>query len=164
MRIKNILCPIDYSSSSEAALLYACSLAKDADAEVHIVYVHEEDIAYVEGFGAYLPPADLEGERKRLHELRPPLPVRHRHELIVGSPASAIVEYARDKDKEIDLIVMGTHGRTGLARLLMGSVAEAVVRTAPCPVLSVKQPAGMLQGAEPRVGDPHFASSKGSAV
>jgi nucleotide-binding universal stress UspA family protein len=61
------------------------------------------------------------------------------HRLLVGEPATAIVE---DAEKEgADLIVMGTHGRTGLSRLLMGSVAEAVVRRAKCPVLTVKHPA-----------------------
>jgi nucleotide-binding universal stress UspA family protein len=109
---------------------------------MHIVYVYEEDIAYVEGFGAYLPPADLAGEKQRLDQVLPTLPeVPCRHALIMGHPADAIVQYAQNKDHGIDLIAMGTHGRTGLSRLLMGSVAEAVVRRAPCPVLTIKQPA-----------------------
>ena len=58
---------------------------------------------------------------------------------VTGEPAAAIVEFARSEN--VDLIVMGTHGRTGFSRLLMGSVAEAVVRKAPCPVLTLKEPA-----------------------
>jgi nucleotide-binding universal stress UspA family protein len=59
--------------------------------------------------------------------------------LLAGDPAEAIIRLAQTED--VDMIVMGTHGRRGLTRLLMGSVAEAVVRAAPCPVLTVKQPA-----------------------
>jgi len=64
--------------------------------------------------------------------------VRFEHKLLVGDPASAIVEAAEEEN--VDLIVLGTHGRTGLTRLLMGSVAENVVRKAKCPVLTVKHP------------------------
>jgi universal stress protein A len=138
MNVKSILCPVDFSLSSDAALKYASSLAKESGAEMHIVYVYEETIAYTEGLGSYLPPADFEPEKARLEELRPTTEVPCRHQFLVGHPADALVDYARDNS--IDLIVMGTHGRTGLSRLLMGSVAEAVVRRAPCPVLTIKQP------------------------
>jgi nucleotide-binding universal stress UspA family protein len=66
----------------------------------------------------------------------PAVPCEHR--LLSGAPARTIVELA--KEEGVDLIVLGTHGRTGFHRLLMGSIAEAVVRTAPCPVLTFKQP------------------------
>jgi len=65
------------------------------------------------------------------------VPVARR--LLAGDPAEALIRLAQTED--VDMIVMGTHGRRGLTRLLMGSVAEAVVRAAPCPVLTVKQPA-----------------------
>lgn len=67
------------------------------------------------------------------------------HKLMIGDPAEAIIQLAEADD--VDFVVMGTHGRTGLTRLLMGSVAEAVVRRAPCPVLTVKQPAPVPAGA-----------------
>ena len=69
----------------------------------------------------------------------PTVPVVHK--LLVGDPAEAIVQQA--EAEHADMIVMGTHGRTGLTRMLMGSVAEAVVRRAACPVLTVKQPAAV---------------------
>jgi nucleotide-binding universal stress UspA family protein len=65
--------------------------------------------------------------------------VPYEHHLITGDPATAVVQLAEEEN--VDMIVMGTHGRTGLSRLLMGSVAEAVVRKANCPVLTFKQPA-----------------------
>jgi len=65
--------------------------------------------------------------------------VRCSRHLVVGAPSTEIAKFAEEHD--IDMIVLGTHGRTGLTRVLMGSVAEAVVRKAPCPVLTLKQPA-----------------------
>lgn len=143
MNVKKILCPVDFSESSEAALAYASSLAKESGAELHIVYVYEETIAYTEGLGSYVPPADLGPDKERLLAIQPTCEVPVQHKFIVGHPADTLVDYAADN--EIGLIVMGTHGRTGLSRLLMGSVAEAVVRRATCPVLTIKQPAPELQ-------------------
>lgn len=145
MNVERILCPVDFSAGSEAALAYASTLAKESGAELHLVYVYEETIAYTEGLGSYVPPADLEPDKERLKNTLPTKDVPCRHEFIVGHPADALVDYA--KDKNIDLIVMGTHGRTGLSRLLMGSVAEAVVRRAPCPVLTMKRPAKEMQNS-----------------
>jgi nucleotide-binding universal stress UspA family protein len=77
--------------------------------------------------------------RKALAAVVPTDPaVEHEHRLLYGDPASEIVRLAGEE--QVDLIVMGTHGRTGLMRLLMGSVAEAVVRRAPCPVLTIREP------------------------
>jgi nucleotide-binding universal stress UspA family protein len=67
------------------------------------------------------------------------LNVFYKHRLMTGDPAKAILRLAKDED--VDIIVMGSHGRSGLSRMLMGSVAEAVVRNAECPVLTYKQPA-----------------------
>jgi nucleotide-binding universal stress UspA family protein len=69
------------------------------------------------------------------------------HKLLVGDPAESIIQLA--ETEHADFIVMGTHGRRGLTRLLMGSVAEAVVRGATCPVITVKHPAHVPQQAEP---------------
>jgi nucleotide-binding universal stress UspA family protein len=140
MKIKHILCPTDFSRDSEHTLAVATSLAKGHEAELHIVHVYQEPFAYVDGdLAGVVPPADLEPAREQLAEVVPPDDgVRYRRAFIIGNPTFEIVEYAERNN--IDLVVMGTHGWTGLSRLLMGSVAESVVRRAPCPVLTIKQP------------------------
>jgi nucleotide-binding universal stress UspA family protein len=103
--------------------------------------VEEPPVAYGGGEMYYgMPDPATEDLRRMLHEIKPADPaVEYEHHLVTGDPAAAV---ARLADAEgVDLIVMGTHGRTGLTRLLMGSVAEAVVRRAKCPVLTFKQPA-----------------------
>jgi hypothetical protein len=93
---------------------------------------------------------DLGYWRGQIEQIRPidtRIPVRH--VVLQGDPATEIVQYARDAG--IDLIVMGTHGRTGLDRLLMGSVAEKVLRDSPCSVLVVKLPRGVPAPQAPDV-------------
>lgn len=149
MNVKNILVPVDYSESGDAAMAYAVSLAREYGAELHLVHVYEQPFAYVDaGFSGTpmpteIPPADLKEEEARLDRVTPAKDVKFRRKFIVGAPADDLVDYA--KENAIDLVVMGTHGRTGLTRLLMGSVAEGVVRRSPCPVLTIKQPAEKLQ-------------------
>lgn len=149
MNVNHILVPIDYSDSGHAALAYAVSLAKEYDAEMHLVHVFEQPFAYVDaGFsGTPIPadvqPVDLKQEEAKLERVTPAEGVRFRRQFIIGNPADELVRYAKESD--IDLVVMGTHGRTGLGRLLMGSVAEGVVRRSPCPVLTIKQPTEKLQ-------------------
>jgi nucleotide-binding universal stress UspA family protein len=140
MQINHVMCPVDFSSCSSAAVAYASSLASEHQAELHLVHVYEEPFAYVEGgIVGTVPPADLEPDKKRFGEIVPTrADVRFRREFIIGNPADRLIEYARNH--AVDLIVIGTHGRTGISRLLMGSVAEAVLRRAPCPVLTLKQP------------------------
>ena len=88
-------------------------------------------------YGVVEPAADEQLDR--LESLVPSDPaVKYEHRLISGAPADALVKMA--EQEHVDLIVMGTHGRTGLSRALMGSVAEHVVRHSPCPVLTFKQP------------------------
>jgi nucleotide-binding universal stress UspA family protein len=88
--------------------------------------------------------------RSQLEQIRPVNPgIPVQHVFLIGDPAGEIVRYAADRG--IDLIVMGTHGRTGLERLLMGSVAEKVMREAPCSVLVVKLPKGVSAGERPAV-------------
>jgi universal stress protein A len=143
MEIKRILCPIDYSVFSEAANSYASLLAKATGAE--IIYLHSIDagLPYV-GF------CDLDVSDDRPEELRTLQKVHPTSEeiecsytLCHGEAGDAILDYA--KNQNVDLIVMGTHGRTGVGRLLMGSVAETVVRRASCPVLALKQPSDTQQ-------------------
>jgi nucleotide-binding universal stress UspA family protein len=124
-------------------LAYASSLAKDLEAKLHIVFVYEEPFAYTDGLGGFVPPADLDQEQENLQTVKPTIEgLPFCREFVVGTPIDSLVNYAKEHD--IDLIVMGTHGRTGLMRLLMGSVAEAVVRRAPCPVVTIRQPAENL--------------------
>jgi universal stress protein A len=138
MDVKRILFPTDLSNVTDGALSLATSLARDNGATLIIVHVEELPIAYGVGemyFDALGP--TRQKLRTMLEAILPSDPtVACEHHLIPGEPASAIVDFA--KEKNIDLIVMGTHGRTGLKRVLMGSIAEAVVRSAPCPVLSYK--------------------------
>jgi nucleotide-binding universal stress UspA family protein len=137
--IHRILHPTDFSKRSEYALHLACALARDYGAELILLHVVEIPAA-VYGEGVMVPLPDFRAEAEaRLAELRPTLPtVRTEHRLVEGDPASEILQAALDVHS--DLIVMGTHGRTGVSRLLMGSVAEQVVRRATCPVLTIKAP------------------------
>ena len=141
MKANKILFPSDFSHTGDAALEMATALARDAGATLVIVHVEEHPMAYGGGdvyYGVAEPAtADL---LRMLEDIKPADPqVPYQHRLITGKPASAIARLAEDEN--IDMIVMGTHGRSGLSRLLMGSVAEAVVRHAKCPVLTYKQPA-----------------------
>ena len=139
MQAKKILFPTDFSTSSDAALKYATTLAKDMGAKLAIVHVVEPPAAYGAGEMYYgIPNPDLPALQKMLEAVKPTDPaVPCEHRLVTGEPAREVVELA--KAEGVDLIVMGTHGRTGLGRLLMGSVAEAVVRRAPCPVFTFKE-------------------------
>jgi len=144
MSQKTILFPTDFSTASDAALPHAEALARQADARLLIVHVEEAPLAYGGGELYYgLPEPDSDRIRKMLDDVRPAdpaLPFDHR--LTMGDPASEIVRMAADESAE--MIVLGTHGRTGMTRLLMGSVAEAVVRRAPCPVLVYREAAQRL--------------------
>jgi nucleotide-binding universal stress UspA family protein len=143
--IQTILHPTDLSDRCAEAFRVACSLAKDHAARVIVVHVLEPRAAPV---GMAPSPPLPEGHRGgmeewlcRSHQPAPGVQVECRVE--EGDVATGIVSAARAT--ACDLIVMGTHGRTGLGRLLMGSVAESVLRTAPCPVVTVKAP---FPGAE----------------
>jgi nucleotide-binding universal stress UspA family protein len=140
MNVKTILLPVDFSTCDEAALATATSLARDSGATLLILHVEEPPLAYGTGDLYYGQPDPSSEELRRMLEQVKPKdpPVRFQHRLTTGGPADAIVRTAEVED--VDLIVMSTHGRTGVSRLLMGSVAEAVVRRATCPVLTVKLP------------------------
>lgn len=140
MKAKKILFPTDFSQSSDVGLRWATSLARDTGAALLIAHVEEPPMAY--GGGEMYLGADVVNSpevAKMLEEVKPTDPnVSYEHRLLLGDPAREIVQLA--EEEKVDLIVMGTHGRTGLGRLLMGSVAEAVVRRAKCPVFTLKQP------------------------
>lgn len=116
----------------------ATSLARDRGAELLIVHVEEPPIAYGGGELYYgIEEPDRHDLQRMLAEVIPTDPmVGYEHRLVMGSPAGSIVHLAEKEG--VDMIVMPTHGRTGLTRLLMGSVAEEVVRKATCPVLTIK--------------------------
>ncbi len=144
MKPLRILVPIDFSAGSEAALEMATSLARDSGGS--LILTHVEIIPLSAAGGEYLyaiPEPPTEELLAKLNAVAVPdsqVPVERR--LLAGDPADAIIHLAETEGA--DMIVMGTHGRRGLTRLLMGSVAEAVVRAAPCPVLTVKQPAHVV--------------------
>src|SRR3954469_17063523 len=143
--ITRILVPTDFSAPSDAALDFAKTIATTFGASLHLLHVFEDP--FVAGAVApetHSPPPPAaraawldEATTKLAHRLPPDDRIRFNGttEIVAGACAPVIVEYAHEHD--IDLIVMGTHGRTGVAHLLIGSVAERVVRTAGCPVLTV---------------------------
>lgn len=138
--IQTILHPTDLSDRCAEAFRVACSLAKDHAARVIVVHVPEPVTAPV-GMAPSPPlPEGFRGGMEewlcRSHQSVPDVQMECRVE--EGDVATGIVRAARAT--ACDLIVMGTHGRTGLGRLLMGSVAESVLRTASCPVVTVKTP------------------------
>ena len=147
-RIRRILVPTDFSTTADAALLRARDLAERLGASIHLLHVFEHP--YTGGGFAtdgYIPiPEHVRDSARHSVErlLAERMPPKERTffggttEITYGTTARAIIDCA--EAQSIDLIVMGTHGRTGLAHVLMGSVAEKVVRTAPCPVLTVREP------------------------
>lgn len=141
IRISKILYPTDFSSHSNQAYFHAVALAEKHGASLTIAFVYSP---------RFLGSAPVQGEtgedreywRNQLEQIRPVDPrISVHHVFLEGDPATEIVRYAFEAG--IDLIVMGTHGRTGLERLLMGSVAEKVMREAKCSVLVVKLPKGV---------------------
>lgn len=138
MKAKTIVFPTDFSTLADAALAYATSFARDSGAKLLIVHVEEPPAAYGGGEMYYgLPEPDTAALTAMLHRVVPTDPqVPYEHRLLLGDPAGEIVELA--EGAAADLIVLASHGRTGLRRLLMGSVAEAIVRRATCPVLTFK--------------------------
>ena len=138
IHIKKILYPTDFSSYSNQAYFHAIALAKTHGASLTVLFVYNPDATTTPGFQG-----DEQAARRywqeQLEQIRPVDPhIPVSHVLLQGDPASEIVRYGRDAN--VDLIVMGTHGRTGLVHMLLGSVAEKVVRKAPCPVLTVRHP------------------------
>jgi nucleotide-binding universal stress UspA family protein len=145
--IKNILVATDFGEAADSALRYGRELAARFGATLHVLNVMDDLFATgyaIEAYSAFVPEMQQAVEtaaRRRLRELLvdsdgsgPATTSAIR----TGSPAYAIVDYAQEHG--IDLIVMGTHGRGALAHVVMGSVAERVVRFAPCPVLTIRHP------------------------
>jgi nucleotide-binding universal stress UspA family protein len=139
-QIRKIVHPTDFSEQSRAAFDVACALARDYGAELITVHVSPPPAVYApDGIAMPTPVEDPIDVRTRLVRMRPADPrVKIDYRVLDGDPADRVLGFA--KSEGADLIVMGTHGTTGLLRLLMGSVAENVLRKAECPVLTVKGP------------------------
>lgn len=145
MKAKRILCPVDFSEQGDVALDVASKLARENGAKLFIVHVEENAAVAHPGLFGGLPPATWRESHKLANVLPTATEVLFEHDLLVGDPSKEIVDFAEKHD--IDLIVLGSHGHTGLLRLLMGSVAEGVVRNATVPVLTVKADAKSLAEA-----------------
>jgi nucleotide-binding universal stress UspA family protein len=147
IRIQKILYPTDFSSYSNQAYFHAIALAENHGASLTVLFVYNPDRGTLSRGDV---DADRRYWREQLEQIRPTDPsIPVRHVFLEGDPATEIVRYGRDAG--IDLIVMGTHGRTGLERLLMGSVAEKVLRDASCSVLVVKLPKGIPAAERPDI-------------
>jgi nucleotide-binding universal stress UspA family protein len=143
---KHILVPIDFSAASLEALAKARQLAKTTGASVHLFHAVDDVSWRYLGYPldalaqiqtAVTDSADEQMRELAIQEQREGLAVES--SLVVSTrPASAIVTFARENG--VDLIVMGTHGRGAMLRMMLGSVAEQVVRTATCPVMVVRDP------------------------
>jgi len=141
LKIRTILHPTDFSDHSMNAFHLACSLAKDHGARVvllHIIMPPQPDGYYELPVAPVLGPEHIKQMEARLREMHADPTVELDYRVEVGFAASEILRVAGEV--KASMIVMGTHGRTGLGRLLMGSVAEQVVRKSPCSVLTVKTP------------------------
>jgi universal stress protein A len=142
--MSTILFPTDFSHASDSALEHAEALAKQRHARLVILHVEEPPLAYGGGelyYGLHEPSS--ERIMKMLEDVRPrDASVPFVHKLTMGDPAAEIVRIA--EEEKADMVVLGTHGRTGMSRLLMGSVAEAVVRRSPAPVLVYRETAKLV--------------------
>jgi len=145
--LQRILVPTDFSKSSENALLYAAAFVEKFGAQLYLLHVVQDLTWFIPEAilvaPAAIPPAEqfhtaaLTALERVIKDLNLP-GNKAKAEVRQGAPFQAIIEFAREQN--IDLIVMGTHGHTGLAHILLGSTAERVVRKAPCPVLTVRHP------------------------
>jgi nucleotide-binding universal stress UspA family protein len=159
--IRTILHPTDFSEPSQNAFRFACALARDYNASLILMHVSGPPVVIGEGivvpeFNTYLE----QQLYQRLCAIRPDEPkVRVAYRMSEGDPAAEILRAIRETGS--DLVVMGTHGRTWIGRLVMGSVAQEVVRKAPCPVLTVKTP---LPAAEAAVASTPVAAVEPAAT
>jgi nucleotide-binding universal stress UspA family protein len=153
--IARILVPVDFSAHSERALDFATTIAARFGARVELLHVVEDPFmtgawsseVYVPNVGELLDNVTADA-RRRVGELQATIArdgVQADTAVVTGLPAHTIVEHAAKGG--FDLIVMGTHGRSGLSHVFMGSVAERVLRKAPCPVLTVRPPAAAHKGS-----------------
>lgn len=140
---KKILCPVDFSEFTDEFLGYALDIAKKYNAELHLLHIIP-NLNYFTPYESFFTPENLVVVEKNMEaevtkdfdELMKKIPIPAKKIIKNGTAFVEIINYVRNES--IDLVVMGTHGRTGLEHILIGSVAERVVRKAPCPVLTVR--------------------------
>ncbi len=144
IQLRKILLPVDFSAYSQTAVKYAIELASRFKADLHVLHVIEPHLSATPDFGLglnlpnYIVESRAAAQRclDRIPDTTSAAGMSVTRVLVDGATKSEIVRYARNEN--IDLIVIATHGRTGLSHVIMGSVAESIVRTAPCPVLTVR--------------------------
>ena len=143
--IRTVLAPTDFSGHAEKAVRYACLLAERLEARLHLLHVLSDIVPLGPDpmLAPVLPPEFYtENEEQSLAQLNGLLrpdwgrPAGVEASIRWGDPVAEIVDYAGER--AIDLVVIATHGRTGLSHALLGSVAERIVREAPCPVLTIR--------------------------
>jgi len=146
LTLKTVLVPTDFSDASESALRFGKAMAEKFGASLHVVHVMEDLLAHAwaaEVYVSSMPQLRDEIEKESRQRLGTLLTdderkaLRAETALLAGNPFLEIIRYA--KAHNVDLIVMGTHGRGPIAHMLLGSVAEKVVRKSPCPVLTVRE-------------------------
>jgi nucleotide-binding universal stress UspA family protein len=146
LSIKKVLVPIDFSDYSKSALKYAINFAKQFNAEIILIYV-VEPIIYPPDFSMgqiAIPSVNTEWDDRAKEELNKlakneiPSDLKSKTIIKTGKPFVEIIETASEED--VDVIIIATHGRSGVEHILFGSTAEKVVRKAPCPVLTLREP------------------------
>jgi universal stress protein A len=135
-RFNNILCPVDFDQNSLAAVPVAAELAREHKATLYLLHVVHLDLAHEPALSSGEAETAAETKLERIGHQKLKVGTRYEILVITGDPAVEVLQMAAKLG--IDLIVMATHGRKGLRRLFLGSVAERVVREARCPVLTVK--------------------------
>lgn len=154
INVRKILYATDFSTYSNQAYFHAVALAESHGASLVVVHVYTPGPSALEAVTEDAGREHWRGQLEQIRPLNPHIPVRH--VFLEGDPAEEILRYAAEAG--VDLIVMGTHGRTGLQRLLLGSVAEKVLRGALCSVLIVK-----MVKAAPVTEKPETAEAVGRA-
>jgi universal stress protein A len=138
MQIRKILVPVDFSHAEASALELAESLAKQHGGQLLIAHVQDSPWGYKGDMYYGVAEPDSSEVKEMLHQIKPTdATLRVDYRLLTGDPTGEIVRLA--DDEQVDLIVVSSHGRTGLSRMVMGSVAESIVRHAHCPVVVFKQ-------------------------
>ena len=166
IQLRTILVPVDFSPFSERALNTACSLAETFGSEIHLLYVKDAfSCIFPEvGMPTYGTGEFLAHQAEIANDRLSALPGKQREgdlqivrQIRDGTPYAEIINYAGEES--VDLIVIGTHGRSGLDHVLLGSVATHVVRESPCPVMTVRGIASDFHGADEESDHEHSTVS-----
>jgi nucleotide-binding universal stress UspA family protein len=140
---KKIVCPIDFSEFTDEILKYAVNITKKFNAELHLIHIIP-NLNYFTPYESFLTPENLVAIEKNIEKevekdfekVTKDIDMPLKKIVKTGATFVEIIDYIKEED--IDLVVMGTHGRSGIEHILIGSVAEKVVRKSPCPVLTIR--------------------------